>query len=96
MQGGQREERGGDAEECRCPQETGSDICGSTKLLWGEVEGEEWRVSSELWGEGCDHSVIGYYCHNAYTHTHTLCTHVSECVQIYRVEILMYDTPWQP
>lgn len=28
--------REGDAKERCCPQETGFDICGSTKLLWGK------------------------------------------------------------
>ncbi|CAB1445250.1 unnamed protein product [Pleuronectes platessa] len=65
-------------------RETGFDICGSTQLLWGLVGvlgragggeaggggggGGVERDSSELWGEGRDHSVMENYCHNSCTH----------------------------
>lgn len=35
----------------------------------GGGRGVALRDSSELWGEGCDHSVMEYYCHDACTHT---------------------------
>lgn len=79
-------------------RETGFDICGSTQLLWGGGgRGVERRDSSELWGEGCDHSVMEYYCHNANTHTHTEEVHTT--ANVYKhicVEMLMYDIQWQP
>lgn len=51
-------------------RETGFDICGSAELLWGGRS--EQGDSSELWGKGCDHSVIRHYCHNAHTEEHTM------------------------
>lgn len=43
----------------------------------GGGRGVELRDSTELWGEGCDHSVIEYYCHNAHSHTHTAKVHTT-------------------
>lgn len=41
-------------------------------------KGAEMRDSSELWGEGCDHSVAEYYCQNTHmqgkVHT-TMCVY---------------------
>lgn len=55
----------------------------------GGGRGEEWsgeeRDSSELWGEGCDHSVIENYCHNAHARTHTQqSTHGDEWTNVYK------------
>lgn len=71
--GGKKGRRGRDAKERRCPQETSVDIHVSARPSSGVDGGRgvELRDSSELWGEGCDHSVIEYYCQN--THTHTQC-----------------------
>lgn len=65
-------------------RETGFDICGSAQLLWwGGGRRVKQRDSSELWGEGCDHSVTENYCHNGYIHTRTG-THNGKCVQTHR------------
>lgn len=54
----------------------------------GGGRGVELRDSTELWGEGCDHSVIEYYCHNAHSHTHTRqkYTQLQMCTNTYTVK----------
>lgn len=78
---GQAGERGdGDAKERRCPQEAGVDIHVDAHPFSGVDggKGAELRGSSELWGEGCDHSVTEYYCQDTHmqgkAHT-TMCVY---------------------
>lgn len=69
----EKRRRGREAKERRCPQETSVDIHVSARPSSGVDGGRggELRDFSELWGEGCDHSVVEYYCQNAHTRTRT-------------------------
>lgn len=55
---------------------------------FGGREGER-RESSELWGEGCDHSVVEYYCHNGYTRAHSEVHTWANVYKYMEVEMLM-------
>lgn len=74
LPGGEKkgEKRERDAKERRCPQETNVDMHVSVRPSSGVDGGwgAELRDSSQLWGEGCDHSVIEYYCQNTHPQTH--------------------------
>lgn len=88
-----REEREGDAKGAAHRKQALTYVEAHSSSGGGRGRGVEPRDSPELLGEGCDHSVKEYYCHNAHTHTHTKQRAHNDCVQTH--ERLMCDMMWQ-